>query len=89
MMTSQSREYDVLPFSDGSGKLYLGNLRGANYYRDGDLIRVTLEGRDAWGKQFARKGTCERIEAAEVACTLWVAQGLTSIEFREVKRANS
>jgi len=86
---NQVSPYDVLPFSDGSGKLYLGNVRGAGYHRDGKHVRVTLEGRDARDKRFAHIGTCEQIDAAEVACTLWVTQGLVSSEFHEVRRATS
>ena len=83
---NQPPPYDILPYSDKNGALYLGNLRSAGYYwAEPGHFAVTLEGRSPLGKRIAHTGTCNAIEVAESVCHLWVTEGRISPNFVEVK----
>ena len=83
---NQVPAYDVLPFSDQNGKVYMGNLRAASYHWDGPgQTTITLEGRDPSGRRIAHNGTCDQIDVAESICVIWVTEGRISANFRKTE----
>jgi len=85
-VSNPSTSYDVLPFSDGNGKVYMGNLRAASYHWEGPgHTAVTLEGRDPSGRRIAHSGTCNEIDLAESTCVIWVTEGRISENFRKAE----
>lgn len=69
-------DYDVLPFSDGSGELYMGTLRSGSYIK-----RDAGHGVDIWLEGYrctAIIGWCNQVDKARDICRAWVDDGMIS-----------
>lgn len=72
-------DYDRLPFSDGSGELFLGEKRSASYsrVRPGytEITLTAYEFKDARRAEIATLGYCEQGEKAPDVCRVWMETG--------------
>ncbi len=75
-------DYDVLPFSDGNGALYLGDVRSATYqWVAAGYTAIHLYERQADGVEVCHEGYHCQSEKVPGVCEVWVRDGEFSPNF--------
>jgi predicted transcriptional regulator len=79
--------YDVMPFSDGNGELYLGTTRSASYKHDPYAGRVAINlSEKLHGKESLIEGYSIQSDKARDVCRVWVEEGRISTQFNRISR---
>jgi hypothetical protein len=75
-------DYDVLPFSDGNGALYLGNVRSASYqWLEAGYTMIHLYEVQPGGTEICHEGYHAQSEKVPEVCEAWVSEGEFSPNF--------